>query len=360
MKLKHLNTDFTLSMNFHKRLISWYSKNKRNLPWRIAPEPYKVWLSEIIMQQTRIDQGTPYYDRFIAHYPNVKSLADASEDEVLKLWQGLGYYSRARNLHHAARQVVSEYGGRFPSTYKELLGLKGVGPYSAAAIASICYGEPIPVVDGNVYRFLARHFAIGTPIDSTEGKKEFYKKALELIDPDRPGDFNQAMMEFGATVCTPHNPRCTECPFRKTCAAYAQDAVDRYPVKAKKVKTQPLHIHYFVIRKQGGIFLKQRPSDGIWGGLHEFPMVSSPEKISKSTLEKSASEIGLPALRNAKKSQPFTHLLTHRRITAHFWLFDFPDFSPKSDLIFVQSPEALKNTAVPRLIDRYLQEHIFS
>lgn len=347
-------------MKFSKHLINWYSKNKRDLPWRKTPEPYKVWLSEIIMQQTRIDQGTPYYERFIAHFPDVKSLAAADEKEVLKLWQGLGYYSRARNLHHAARQVVREFGGHFPETYKELLGLKGVGPYSAAAIASICYDEPVPVVDGNVYRFLARHFAIDTPTDSTAGKKEFYNKALDLIDADRPGDFNQAMMEFGATICTPRNPLCNECPFNKTCSARAQGTIDQFPVKAKKVKTQPLFIHYFVIRKNGGIFLQQRPSNGIWGGLHEFPMVSSPQKISKSTLEESASELGLPALRHAKKSQPFTHLLTHRRITAHFWLFDFPDFSAKSDLIYIQSPEELTNTAVPRLIDRYLQEYIFS
>lgn len=347
-------------MKFTNALIGWYSKNKRSLPWRNDPSPYLVWLSEIILQQTRVEQGLPYYEKFRETFPTVQSLANAQEKEVLKLWQGLGYYSRARNLHTAAKQVTETYNGTFPDNYEELLQLKGVGPYSAAAIASICYDEPVAVVDGNVFRFLSRYFAISTPMDSTSGKKEFMEVATSLLDHQHPGTFNQAMMEFGATVCTPKNSFCSECVFRTSCMAFLSGTVHNFPVKEKKVRKENLHLHYFVIRVNGGIFLQQRPPNGIWGNMYDFPSRSSSKTILQKHLETKARELNLPVLKKAEKSAPVKHLLTHRKITARFWLFEVPDYSPAESLIFVADVGELQKFAVPKIVERYLAERIFS
>lgn len=329
------------------------------MPWRSRPTPYSVWLSEIILQQTRVEQGTPYFERFIINFPNVHALAKAAESDVLKLWQGLGYYSRARNLHAAAQQVVNQFNGTFPQSYAELLKLKGVGTYSAAAIASICYNEPVAVVDGNVYRFLSRLLGIATPIDTAAGKNEFTSRATELLDRDRPGDFNQAMMEFGSLICTPRNPKCGECPFRENCIAYSQNAVKDYPVKSKKTKSEALHIHYFVIRHRGGVYLQKRSASGIWGNMYEFPSVSGSQPISENKVAEAAAAYGLSGTDEPFVSEPVKHLLTHRKLTIHFMEFRPEKYSPQSQMKLVRKPSELNRLALPKPIERHIAESIF-
>ena len=347
-------------MNFTSVLNTWYSKNKRQLPWRLNPAPYSIWLSEIIFQQTRIQQGLPYYIRFIQNYPTVEALASAREEEILKLWQGLGYYSRARNLHTAAKQVVHEFNGKFPDSFRELLKLKGVGNYSAAAIASICYEEPVAVVDGNVYRFISRHFGLETPIDSTRGKKEFQHLAESLLDKEQPGNFNQAMMEFGALLCTPTNPQCEICPFNNSCVALKTGRVAELPVKSKVTRKKLMHLNYFVICVNNGIFLQQRPASGIWGNMYEFPVLSSTKKSTRTEIQHAATRYGLPALKSSNVSEPVTHLLTHRKIIARFWRFDLDEYNPVDELKFIGGPTDLEKFAVPKPVERYLSEWIFT
>jgi A/G-specific adenine glycosylase len=343
-------------MKFTSKLNSWYSKNKRPLPWRKNKEPYRVWLSEIILQQTRIDQGKPYFERFVQAYPDVIALANASEDDILKLWQGLGYYSRARNLHKAAKQVATDFQGKFPNNYKALLQLKGVGPYSAAAIASICFDEPVPVVDGNVFRFLGRFFGIEEPIDSARGKNAFFNQASGLIDKNHPGDFNQAMMEFGATVCTPRNPLCATCPFREDCKAFNTDRVSHFPVKSRKTKVTRLHIHYFVVPSAKGFVLQQRPSRGIWANLYEFPSIASEKPLSENELSEKVLQLGLPDLSMAQKTESVEHLLSHRKITAYFWRY--ADAYTLSENFETVSEDAISQFAVPKLLENYINSHI--
>ncbi len=255
-------------MKFHKKLITWYLQNKRSMPWRETTDPYHIWLSEIMLQQTRVAQGLPYYLAFTKSFPTVFDLANASEDEVLKLWQGLGYYSRARNLHATAKYVANELQGEFPDNYKDLLQLKGVGDYTASAIASICFNEVVPVVDGNVYRVLSRHFGIDTPINSTKGIKEFKELAIELIDHEDPANYNQAIMEFGALQCKPKSPYCIVCPLNESCEALKTGKVDMLPVKLKKQKIKNRYFNYliFSINDQHTI-IQQRTGNGIWKGL---------------------------------------------------------------------------------------------
>ncbi|CAG0910098.1 unnamed protein product [Cyprideis torosa] len=235
---------------FSKKIIDWYQINKRDLPWRNTKDPFTIWLSEIILQQTRVAQGLPYYQRFIKAFPNLEKLAVASEQEVLKLWQGLGYYSRARNLHYSAIYIVNELNGKFPSNYNDLLNLKGVGDYTASAIASICYNEPTAVVDGNVYRVLARYFGIETAINSTKGVKEFKLLAQELIDDDNPGTHNQAVMEFGARMCKPQNPDCLSCPLKESCVSLQKNKVNLLPFKEKKLKLSLQKVAKLKLKKE--------------------------------------------------------------------------------------------------------------
>ena len=269
---------------FSRALLPWYRAHRRPLPWRGDPDPYRVWLSEVILQQTRVDQGLAYWQRFTERYPTVKDLATAPEGEVLKLWQGLGYYSRARNLLSAARQVVNDHGGQFPSTHAELLKLKGVGDYTAAAIASICFGRPDAVVDGNVFRVLARVFGIETPIDSTAGRKEFRALAGRLLDPAHPGDHNQAVMELGATVCTPKNYACLLCPLQARCIAFATGRIDALPVKAGVTRTRDRFFNYLHIATAKGLFLRQRTGKDIWQGLWELPLIESEKPLSAKAM----------------------------------------------------------------------------
>lgn len=346
-------------MNFKNTLISWYSKNKRDLPWRDHSDPYTIWLSEIILQQTRVQQGLPYFLRFVKKYPTIKHLAAAKTSEVLKLWQGLGYYSRGRNLHTAAQQITEQYDGQFPQSYSGLLKLKGVGPYTAAAIASICYNEPVAVVDGNVYRFLGRYFAVNSPINTPKAKKEYSQLAESLMDKNNPGDFNQAMMEFGALVCTPKSPQCSHCVFNQVCLAYRTNTVAKYPVKKKKGPSKTLYIDYFVIACHNGFYMQQRPADGIWGELFEFPNIERTSPIQASERIRAAKRMGLPDPKNWKTSRAYTHLLTHRKITAHFHLIYPSNFRPMPNYILVDEEKRLQKMAIPRLIERYLNESIF-
>lgn len=313
-------------MNFSNKLISWYQIHKRTLPWRDIVDPYHIWLSEIILQQTRVNQGLPYYERFVESYPTVQDLAAAPQEDVLKLWQGLGYYSRARNLHTAAMQVIDN-GGKFPNNYKNLLDLKGVGDYTAAAIASFAYNEAVAVVDGNVYRVLSRIFGIATPINSTQGIKEFKKLAQQLIDQDDPAIYNQAIMEFGALQCVPKNPDCQVCPYIKDCIAYKDARILDLPVKIKKTKVINLFHHYLVaITPSGKTVLQERPQSGIWAGLYEFPFVAAagallPDELKSDPDFKEVFE-GVRFRESVYNQQPVQHKLSHRKIHAYFWIIE--------------------------------------
>ncbi len=261
------------NFKFSNTLIMWYLINQRDLPWRKSNNPYLIWLSEIILQQTRIAQGTSYYEKFVTEFDTIFDLAEADEKTILKLWQGLGYYSRARNLHSTAKIVASEYNGQFPRSYTELIKLKGIGDYTASAIASIAFDQPYATVDGNVYRVLSRVFGIKTPINESQGIREFKLLAEELLNPDDPGTHNQALMEFGALVCTPKKPKCDSCIFNDTCYALQEKRIDVLPVKLKKLKIRKRYFNYLVIDFKGeSTLIQQRKKKDIWQNLYEFPL----------------------------------------------------------------------------------------
>jgi A/G-specific adenine glycosylase len=313
-------------MEFSQRLIQWYQEHKRDLPWRHTSNPYLIWLSEVILQQTRVAQGLPYYHQFVQTFPTVRDLAAASQQQVLKLWQGLGYYSRARNLHTAAMQVVDN-GGVFPDNYKDLLQLKGVGEYTAAAIASFAYNEPVAVIDGNVYRVLSRIYGIDTAINETAGIKQFKKLAGQLLDQDHPANHNQAIMEFGALQCVPVNPACDVCPFKTDCIAFKTGQISRLPVKIKKAKVKNLFHHYLVtITPAGKTLLAQRPQTGIWAGLFEFPYIEASGALMPHELTSHAKFDnvygGLRFRESVYNQQPILHVLSHRKIHAYFWIIE--------------------------------------
>ena len=330
-------------MNFAATLLQWFKNNGRSLPWRETKDAYAIWLSEVILQQTRIAQGMSYWERFMAQWPTVNDLAAATEDEVLKAWQGLGYYSRARNLHTAAQQVV-ELGG-FPQAFKELKTLKGVGDYTAAAIASIAFGEPVAVVDGNVYRVLSRYFGIDTPIDSTEGKKEFQALAQSLLPINEPADYNEAIMDFGATQCTPNSPHCSACPLCETCVAFREQRINELPVKSKKVKQRERHFTYLYIEHEGKIAIHQRGAGDIWQGLWEFPQAEQLTS-SKDSVWKNEAQL----LQKGVK-----HILTHQILLADIYLWQ-PKNRPQlpSEFIWIEKQD-LENYALPRLIEILLK-----
>lgn len=344
-------------MTFSKTLIQWYLENKRALPWRSTKDPYFIWLSEIILQQTRIEQGKPYYLKFVERFPDVEQLANASEEEVLKLWQGLGYYSRARNLHTTAKHVAFDLDTVFPSSYKGLLKLKGVGEYTASAIASICYDEPVAVVDGNVYRVLSRIFGIDTPIDSTAGRKEFSKLALELLDTKNPSDFNQGLMEFGALQCKPQLPECATCPFSTECVAFNQGKISELPVKAGKQKIKQRHFNYIVlISDEKKTLLKQRKDKGIWQGLYEFPLVETSAEATVENLVAEESFVSYaagadPVLYNEK---PIVHKLSHQHIFTKFWIISCSYLPAEAVQI-----EEIDKYPVPVLIEKFIDSYSF-
>lgn len=308
---------------FTRALLDWYHPDDRPLPWKHISDPYLIWLSEIILQQTRAAQGLPYYERFREAYPSVQDLAAAPESEVLKLWEGLGYYSRARNLHAAAKMVAGEYGGQFPRTYREILGLKGVGPYTAAAIASFAFGLPHAVLDGNVYRVLSRYTDDSTPIDTTAGKKHFMALADKLLDRENPARYNQAIMDLGATICTPKQPDCVACPVREGCQAFASGTQLERPQKSRKLKRTTRYFNYLVVDTAAGSLLHARREQDVWKGLFQFPLVESTlpvdhwqDLLLAPNWPEWLREQGLQLTR---KAGPYRQELTHQRIVATFW-----------------------------------------
>ena len=318
-------------MDFTLTLLKWFRENGRELPWRETRDPYAIWLSEIILQQTQVRQGWAYWERFMRRWPTVEDLAAATEDEVLREWQGLGYYSRARNLHFAARQIVAM--GGFPQTLEGIKSLKGVGDYTAAAIGSIAFGLPTAVVDGNVYRVLARHFGIQTPINTTEGKKEFTALAQELLPPQEASAYNQALMDFGAIQCTPQSPRCLVCPLQESCVALRTGQIDALPVKLKTLKVKTRHLTYIYIRCQGYTAIHRRGEGDIWQGLYE-PLLTETVPSGARLIAKDVK-----------------HILTHRVLTADFYLWE-PTERPTLPDGYLWIPEAdLDHYAIPRLID---------
>ena len=326
--------------SFTSTLLKWFSENGRQLPWRETRDPYAIWLSEIILQQTRIQQGMAYWERFMQRWPRVEDLARATEDEVLRMWQGLGYYSRARNLHTAARQILAL--GHFPCTLDEIKALKGVGDYTAAAIGSIAFDLPAAVVDGNVYRVLARHFGIDTPINTTEGKHTFTALAQELLPPKQASAFNQAMMDFGAIQCTPQSARCLLCPLQETCVALREGRVETLPVKLKKLQVKTRRLTYVYIRCQGMTAIHRRGEGDIWQGLWEpllYEDTPLPPFCGKLTL-----------LRKGVK-----HVLTHRILLADFYLLECDERpSSPSDYVWVGEQD-IENYGGPRLVELLLE-----
>lgn len=371
--------------DFGQRLAQWYQFYKRDLPWRNTNNPYLIWLSEVILQQTRVAQGLPYYEKFAAGYPSVIDLAAASEQEVLRMWQGLGYYSRARNMHATARVIAEQYNGKFPDNYADLLKLKGIGPYTAAAIASFAYNEPVAVVDGNVFRVLSRIYGIADDIASHKGKQFFGQYAQRLLQESlfkvEPSVYNQAIMEFGAIHCTPAAPACSTCIFRQYCYAYANDMQAQLPVKEKRVKVKQRNLIYFIFEYEGQILVKERGHGDIWQGLYDFPMVEERdgELIAPTEITRQAYEQILPLLplqglaagtlvngyplQIAGISGKYKHQLTHQSllvqfvhlkvVSADFWQ-QISDAGMLS-VSYIQLDELPK----PVLLANYLQEYFF-
>lgn len=344
-------------MNFSEVLNTWYLSNKRKLPWRSVKDPYFIWLSEIILQQTRVEQGLPYYLKFVGTFPTITALALATEDQVLKLWQGLGYYSRARNLHFTAKYIVKHFGGVFPMDYDDILNLKGVGPYTAAAIASFSFGLPYAVVDGNVIRVLARIFGLSIPLGTSLAIKRYQTLAQDLLNKTDPAEHNQAIMEFGALQCIPKSPKCCSCPFTPNCVAYNTNSVDKFPLRFSKKKVNKRFINYFFIKKGNYVILGKR-NQGIWKGLYEFPFIEFLNKKTDMAI-KSSEEWGV-FFKNIEYeinsvSDEFIHKLSHQHIYAKFWIinvvsFKLPQFS------FVKKSK-LNDYPVSRLIDKFLKDY---
>nr|QGT50718.1 A/G-specific adenine glycosylase [uncultured Elusimicrobia bacterium] len=332
-------------------ILAWYDQNKRDLPWRNTRDPYLIWLSEIILQQTRVVQGLAYYLRFSSKYPTPRALAAAPEDDVLKLWQGLGYYSRARNLHAAAKSM----NGGVPSTYEGVRALKGVGDYTAAAICSIAYGLPYAVLDGNVYRVLSRVFAISTPIDSPAGKKEFSALAQKLLDVTRPGDYNQAVMDFGATLCTPQAPACLTCPLALECKARQQNRAEDFPVKGQKTKISSRYFYYIYVDSGRDTFLHKRGAGDVWQNLYEPVLIETAgaaEDIAASSEYKRLFGRRKPVL----AAGPVKHVLSHRVIYAELYQVKVPpSFNCPSEYIRVPK-NRVKEYAVSRLVQKLLEK----
>jgi A/G-specific adenine glycosylase len=305
-----------------RQLLSWYDENRRDLPWRGTSDPYLVWVSEIILQQTRVAQGWDYYIRFTRRFPNVESLANASEEEVLRLWQGLGYYSRARNLHAAAKDIMSRFKGQFPTRYPDILSLKGIGEYTAAAISSIAFNEPHVAVDGNVLRVIARLFEVEEPVQSAKGKQTVSELTQELLPKELPGAFNQALMDLGSLICVPRQPKCGDCPLADFCMAYAGRRTEELPVRMKKKKAKRRYFTYFHIRQEGNTYIRRRTDNDIWKNLYEFPLIETDKPIEmEELLQSNEYNQFLNETVSLSIDGPFTynHLLTHQHIHANFY-----------------------------------------
>lgn len=338
------------------KLISWYKKNQRDLPWRKTKDPYKIWLSEIMLQQTQVAQGLSYYLKFTESFPTIKDLAKAPEDKVMRLWQGLGYYSRARNLHATAKRVAKDYKGIFPKTYDEIKLLKGVGDYTAAAIASIAYDLPHAVVDGNVYRVLSRLFNIATPINSTQGKKEFQLLADELLNHKQAALHNSALMEFGALVCRPQNPQCETCVVQSHCLAFKNNTVSSLPVKEKTIKIKDRHFHYFIFNYKDYVYVSKRTEKDIWQNLYEFHLIETAKKESEQLVLKSKRlEKFMKGAKLLKVTPLKKHILSHQHLHSTFYEVKIDKAISHKSLMKVKRNE-LNKIALPQLIVKYLQK----
>jgi len=344
-------------MNFTDTVVLWYNQNRRDLPWRNTTDPYIIWLSEIILQQTRVDQGMPYFYRFAEAYPTVSDFASATEDEILKLWQGLGYYSRGRNMLKTAQLVQQKFGGKFPDQYDDLISLKGIGEYTAAAISSFASNQAKAVVDGNVNRVIARYMGISEPINSTKGKKLFQQLADELLNQDSPGLHNQAMMEFGALQCKPKSPNCSICPVNTGCYGYKHNKVNELPVKLKTVKIKNRYFNYFLIADAGKLLLNKRGENDIWANMYDLPLIETTGLLSPEELFASADMIStfgiIPQIISISPLQK--HILTHQYIHARFYhiYLEQNNFDLKSTYFFTEVKN-LNNLALPKIVFLFL------
>ncbi|WP_452224071.1 A/G-specific adenine glycosylase [Lacinutrix chionoecetis] len=346
-------------MDVTKKLISWYSSNKRDLPWRNTQNPYFIWLSEIILQQTQVAQGLPYYQLFITNFPTVYDLANAEESQILKLWQGLGYYSRARNLHASAKYIVNELDGQFPNTFNDIIKLKGVGDYTASAIASICFNEVTPVVDGNVYRALSRIYGIDTPINTSKGFKTFKTLAEALIDKKRPATFNQAIMEFGARQCKPKNPDCNICVLNDTCVALEKGNIENLPVKLKPLKVKKKHYNFIVILSNDEkTVLEKREGKGIWQHLYQFPLIETQRSATVLEIETALESVSVLEKKEYVVSlyneQEIIHKLSHQHLYTKFWIVSVYDSLQEG-----VSVKKINKYPVPILIGNFIESFNF-
>jgi A/G-specific adenine glycosylase len=343
---------------FTAQLLEWnHQHNSRTMPWKGIKDPYRIWLSEIILQQTRVEQGLPYYERFITTYPTIQDLAAAPDEAVFRLWQGLGYYARCKNMLAAARQVVQTYKGRFPDTYEQIQSLKGIGPYTAAAIASFAFNSHHAVLDGNVFRVLSRYFGIDTPVDSTAGKKEFAALAQELLPARQSAVYNQSIMDFGAGMCKPQQPLCPQCPLAKKCVAHRQQIVALLPVKSKKLVIRKRYFYYIVLDYKGQVFIRKRTGNDIWQNLHEFMLLETPAPMTAQELQASP---GFEALLQKVSytvegiSPAFKQQLTHQTIHSQFLLLSAAKKPAIADYMAVPSKQ-LDNYAFPKTITDFLE-----
>ncbi len=353
-----MNVDF-----FRKILLHWHENHHRPMPWKGSKDAYTVWLSEVILQQTRVEQGLPYFEKFIEKYPTVESLAKANDDDVMKVWQGLGYYSRARNMLVAAREIHEKYHNKFPENFEQLKQLKGIGSYTAAAIASFAFDLPHAVLDGNVYRVLSRINAVETPIDSSKGKKQFEKLADKFLDKKHPAQYNQAMMDFGATQCTPKNPKCDDCIFNKTCKALQLNVVANLPVKEKRLKKTNRYFNFFYVTDGKYILIEKRTQDDIWQNLFQFPLFESEMQLTKKELLKPSRSKHHTLLKKLTATQKKNlHLgvlkkqaLTHQQLFIQFYLLKLKDVKKfaADDLSFIDL-ELIHLYAFPKAIAEFL------
>ncbi len=341
-------------MIFSEKILEWYALNKRDLPWRSTREPYKIWLSEIILQQTRVAQGIPYYNRFVENFPGIEDLASASEEEVLKLWQGLGYYSRARNLHATAKVIAGDYQARFPETYDELISLKGIGDYTASAIASICFDQAEPVVDGNVYRVLSRYFGVDLPINSSSGIKYFKQLARDIMSAGQIRDYNQGIMEFGAVQCVPQNPVCENCPLSDGCVALAEDRIGSLPVKKKKTPIRKRYFNYVVgLDAENKTRIERRNGNDIWKNLYQFPLIEAGKALSDREISSQCREVlGVNEIEGIYENNPspLVHKLSHQHLYTKFWIVQTSEAFEEGIPI-----EELERFPVPILIADFIE-----
>jgi len=344
--------------SFAKRLLKWNNEeNHRQMPWKGEKNPYYIWLSEIILQQTRVEQGLPYFLKFKEKYPTVKKLAEAKEDEVMKLWQGLGYYSRARNLYETAKNIQQNYKGKFPNTFEELKKLKGIGDYTAAAIASFAFGEKRAVVDGNVIRVLARIFGIETAFDTTAGKKQFAELAQKLVDEKAPDIYNQAIMDFGSLICVPQKPKCNVCPFSKTCAAKNNELIDVLPYREKKIKIKSRYFNYLIIKNEKEIFIQKRTTNDIWKNLYQLPLIETQKSLKKDFQKAVSNHLGTNKFSIPSVSEEISQMLSHRKIHFRFIEVELKDFKTFSLADFQKIKiKSLRKFAFPRTIHLVLEQ----